>query len=532
MRRCQGRDSSLRVETQGQINELFSGVIEGGAQRDVESAAVAKGSASLKRGVIKEADERLPAWRELMRIARSEDDLALRGERGPFYKKQIEAQGEDWQEKVDLLWKEGKFDEYYFETATVRRAAFKDYTQEMGRRRDEGIVTEPNWMQERRAAHVSDYEVLRQGRVRRSESDTESHLARPPRDHTLSPFLEKDPGTSVESPLEIRKAAAARAERPTVNPMELFREQVYQEEAGLVADSLGGIPPAFDVSSGWADAEGKGLLDDFRLEAERKWHTADVEDKRLLRAAQFEANVGDVRDTPVPEVRVLQPAGASDLGGYGLRVWEGARSAERSEAVRRSLREGRQPVESAETYSDSIERTTAEAERLRASQRLLQQHQSDLEMWGSAQASAYEGIDDAVHAEEVAALDRKSARAKTMTLNELSKSTEQHSFDSDLDVRPLDLLRPRARRRTQGLASQRTYGLELELITDLERGEMLGVLGEQVALGLGIVDDSTIQTARPNVRVERGVDVEFASELFTDEGLSYLEDSFTLVCSR
>ena len=518
----QGRDSSLRVETQGQINELFSGVIERGAQRDSESAAAIKGSDALKRGIVKEADERLPAWREWMRIAQSADDEALYGERGGFYKELIAAQDSDWKETADLLWTEGEFQKYYEHTAPVRREAFTNYAAEMGRRRGEGIVTEPEWIQERDAAYVSDYETYSSGPPGRSSRESERHLARPPRDHTLSPFLEKDPGTSVQSPLEIRQEAAARSERPPSNPMEAFREQVYQEGSGLRADSPGGTPPAFKVLSEWDidDAE-------FRLEEEGKWHIADVREKWRLREARKAANVRDVRDSPVPEVQVLE-SGELDIGASGSRVWESARSSERNQAVRRSLREGRQPVESAETYSDSIERTTAEAERLRASQRLLQQHQADLEMWGSAQASAYEGLGGDVHAKELEALDKKSKTAKTMTLNELSKSTEQHSFDTDFDVRPLDLLRPRARRRSQGLASQRTYGLELELITDLERGEMLGVFGEQVAGGLEIVDDSTIQTARPNVRVERGVDVEFASELFTDEGLSYLEDSFTL----
>ena len=517
----QGRDSSLRVETQGQINELFSGVIERGEQRDFESAAAAKGSDALKRGIVKEADEKLPAWREWMRIAQSADDEALYGERGGFYKELIAVQESDWKETADLLWTEGEFQKYYEHTAPVRREAFTNYAAEMGRRRGEGITTEPEWIQERRAAYVSDYEVYSQGPVKRTLGESERHLARPPRDHTLSPFLEKDPGTSVQSPLEIRKEAAARSERPLSDPMGAFREQVYQEGAGLLADSPGGTAPAFKVLSEW-DADDVA----FRLESEGKWHQGEIEQQGRVRRARLAGNVRDVRDSPVPEVQILQPGGLG-IGASGSRVWEGARSAERNQAVRFSLQEGRQPVQSAESYSDSIQKTTSESGRIRASEKLAQQHKAELEAWGTAQAGAYEGVHDATHAGEIEALDKRSARAKTMTLNELGRSTEQHSFDTDLDVRPLDLLTPRARRRTQGLASQRTYGLELELITDLARGEMLGVLGEQVGRGLEIVDDSTIQTARSNVRVEHGVDVEFALELFTDEGSSYSDDAFT-----
>ena len=68
---------------------------------------------------------------------------------------------------------------------------------------------------------------------------------------------------------------------------------------------------------------------------------------------------------------------------------------------------------------------------------------------------------------------------------------------------PLDFETPRALQRNfRGIQSDRTYGLEIELITDAPRAEMESLLEYEMGQGLALKYDMSLKTARTDVAIE------------------------------
>ena len=127
-----------------------------------------------------------------------------------------------------------------------------------------------------------------------------------------------------------------------------------------------------------------------------------------------------------------------------------------------------------------------------------------------------EGVDDPD------ALRQRDAIDKQIEILESDSSIKYHSGDIDVP-RPLDLSQSQARRRNVwDLGSERTYGIELELITNLTRDEMLGELDPQVQRGLELTYDTSIRTVRDDVALESVAKTSVGEEIvFREEARQY-----------
>ena len=127
-----------------------------------------------------------------------------------------------------------------------------------------------------------------------------------------------------------------------------------------------------------------------------------------------------------------------------------------------------------------------------------------------------EGVDDPD------ALRQRDAIDKQIEILESDSSIKYHSGDIDVP-RPLDLSQSQARRRNVwDIGSERTYGIELELITNLTRDEMLGELDPQVQRGLELTYDTSIRTVRDDVALESVAKTPVGEEIvFREEARQY-----------
>ena len=514
----QGTPSGLQPETQRQISNLFGRVIERGEER----RAIEEGSSGLRRGIISEQNRRLPGWREWMRIAKSTEAELLTPDVKPFYERYLSAQPQWWHERGEVLWSEGRFDEFMRHVRPTRTAAMQDYFRVTRQRRDRWGREEPLWKRQRKAEYISDYEIMRQG-VKQSVV-SQRHVATPPA------MLDIGEGVDIERPVGIRRAEAAALERPRRDYMAEFREEVLRAESG---------EGAIDVEKGYVG------------ESPYLWHSQEARDFERLYQGRKAANLASVRDRPSPAVNVLQwqqsdaltamfdrygGTRTSEANAARLRrsksvrqlgyagAWEDARRAERQQAILLGIERGRTTLPSSDEISSVSQSIAEQSARKVVSEKARVEHEIVVDEWKMAgsQQSRWETDPVLVKMNEEANR-KKRERARKATLRDI----EVHSFDED--VFPLDVETPRGRLRNfEGIRSERTYGLELEILTDLSRAEMRSKFSGQIGQGLDIVSDETIKTARSNVTVEHAgdrVDYEggwFMSQTTWDKASDYL----------
>ena len=520
----QSGPSGFLPETQAQIANIFSEVIRGGQERE----AMRVGSAQLRSSIIRDADKRLPGWREWMRTAATRESRLMSPEVKSFYERHLARQSKSWVDRRDELWREGRFDEYAYHVGPIQQETLRDYWGSFAHASD---IKEPRWRRGQRESFVSDYETLRKGRERRSESPAvEGHIATPPGlyEPARSASSRLEDLVEEKRPLGILQAEARQLEDPR-RGFDAFREEVLSEESRAYYEVVDESKPA-----------------DFGP----VWHIEDVGDYKQLRDSRRKSNLAHVRDRSVPSVNVLQwtdrareqsvfegtrsaelmavesrrTQGTRGFGISPLEVLRGAQRAERSQAISLGLERGRRFFESGEELSLSIKGAESGAGEVRAGAVARQVHEADVKVMRADQGRAFEMLEDPVFAEvrakDLEALAKRSARARIATERD-RQAVKLHS-DIQEDVRAFDLSTPQARRRNiWDLGSERTYGLEIELITDLTRSEMLGEFDTQVSQGLGIVHDESIQTVRSDIAIEQHIEDRGLAGVIREEAAEY-----------
>ena len=612
--------SGLMPESQVQIGDIFSRVIERGQERE----AVRAGSGRLRSGFIREADTADPAWREKLRIGfEREMSQGPGSEVMPPFESFMQAEisrlpdTKAWEFQLAEFRFMDQYSELAEHLAPVKRAATEEYHRWQDIRRD----NRRRWRRDTDDLFISDSALLEQAQKPRVR--TEQPVATPPQQLQVTP---EELGHEV-LPLKIRQEQAARLESPEWS-LESFRQRVLDEEAGVgefssetsvtnrsellrssvagdilnemiegrVSENVGlfitdnlfaaardsGFDFTFEergakvLSGERASAlESAGVqvptdaiersenlrafVREFDVELSDEdwgvaWHQTDVRDFQRSRSTRVDWNLAHVRDVTQSDVNVLQwverpvisqqreafagkftaegmavglwveQGGVARLGGVSpLEDWRAVQGAERRQAISLGVERGRSDVLGGEDLARLREDVQGGAAEMRAAESAQEAHNVDLEIMKTQHAGARRMVEDPaladIREQEKADLKRKSERFRTMTENE----REKIRLDSDTeDVRLLDLLTPQARRRNiWDLGSDRTYGLEIELITDLNRAEMLGEFDEQISQGLGIVHDESIQTARADVAIEQHVEGRGLQGVVREEAAEY-----------
>jgi len=444
----QAPGSSFRLETQRQLDKMFGGIIE---KYEHDQFLLAGGDAALRESVIRRMDVRDPDWRRKMRVAVKRDRSFQTEQLKPFYEQVVALQPAGWEARGRELWYGGEFEAYYHHMEPVREEAYRRYQAmlEKGPVRRRRVTPGP-----------TDDEILEKRDERRRQE-----RAYPARMPSLA-----DPDAYVETPVEIRQVEAARLESFVPSAIDVFHEKLFWEEAGVDAQKY---KQPGEPGKVWYEP---GVLSKEMDPESLLWHQRDVQELELLRQGQARVNLEAVGGEGVVE----QPPSEIPLRPELVAKQEVAvtRAAERARGLH-------------ESYSREWRVAEAGARRM----------QED---------PAFAPIREAIQED----LRKKAKRAQRQTLKELARAygttleelaaargIKLDSFDDE--VFPLDLDTPRARLiGFPGIMSDRTYGLELELITDLEKSEMERALGGQIAQGLLIKPDYSIKTARSHIAIQ------------------------------
>ena len=476
--------SALRPETQAFIGDMFGDYIEKMEGVQSQQKLLTEGDPELEAQIIRRMDVRDPDWRRKMRVAIRRDRAFQTRELKPYWEEAVSFQKFGWEEHARELWYGGFFEEYFHHVEPVRLLAYelnrrdpetrlrrqevRDYRAEGMTYADAELLASDPEPPSPKSSYQAELGVdrffsgkelgsglLTHQRVRELEGmgiefrDLEVELAEI--DPKMGAFLTKSRLWEIEdivtsqrdiAPLEVRQAEAERLTARRPSALELFQERLFWKESGIDEKDKTGW-------EGWYWHR-TGILPDEDIEATR-WHQRDVEEGNLV----LETLAGAKPMDPV-EWRHLSRELRSRLSEKQERV------AEVLAVHRRELAE-------------------ADAEYRRRSQELAYETER-------LPLSADDRIDP------VSELDRlRKERAKDIP-GKYTK-TELHSEDLELPEL-LDMETPRARYGGFGIGSQRTYGLELELLSDLTRSELERELEWSIAAGLVIEPDLSIRTTR------------------------------------
>jgi len=555
----QSTGSVFLPETQRQLDEMFSGFIE--AQQPVFEPRV---------DIVRRMDVRDPDWRRKMRAAVQQNRTFQTEQLSPFYQEAIGRQEPGWEARAKELWFGGEFEAYYHHVEPVRLDAYRRYQEsqweeyetyrevppepygmpevafetgtaaeysaasawteslssmfaedvgptmlERGtvqRRRvtpgptDDEILSRRDERRRQERAHPARLPELYQTDMfdMRSEvhrvlwgqgyrgshllgeafvGQTQTRLSEVLRERSLED--ERFRGLSQEAPLAIRQAQAAALERPLLDPADARREQIFWEEAGIDTETYKDPNVVEDI---WYEP---GVLPEGGDPDALAWHQEQVAESALIREGHEQSNLrhAGLTERPVEIVEEIVTLGDA-------------------EKIEREMVVGR-----------------------KVSARYQRQHELQVEHWRRAESQrkrqaedpAFASLNEAIEKE----LRKKTERARRATLRDLGKDPDLHSLDED--VFPLDTETPRGWWRGFGIGSQRTYGVELELITDISRSDLEGELEWEVGHGLRFEYDTSIRTARSDVAVvhqpgpdERASAMHLYGEELRDEAADYL----------
>jgi len=463
-------ERGLQPGTVDQMTRMFSGLIE---RSEIQSAAKQgiewfwritdketgslppwlQSSAALRKQIIREADERHSAWREMRFIAETGmRDMMSPGMRS-HWESQVRAQHKGWREETDLLWREGRFQEFQRAVRPLQIEAVKAHGE-----RYRAFGGEPQWKKDLRESYVSDYQLLMEARQERVSTPTESHVATPPR------ALDIDP--DAELPLEIRQAEATRLAQPPRDYYQEFAGMVYAEETERI------FRETYEVAD-----------QSYRQASGLEWHQREAAESQMRRENLVQWNLRHAGLTESPEEIVGTADELREAVEMGQRMVAGREASQRArQAHEQQASDWRRASEQVRREQSDPQRQVARG----AEQARLQRNAKSNALRTLKEMAADRGME----------LDEFLEWRK----EHFGKDDELHSYDLPS---PLDLDTPRARLRGfPGIMSDRTYGLEIELITDLEKSEMERALDAQIAEGLTIEPDYSIKTARPEIAIQ------------------------------
>ena len=435
--------SGISRRSQEQIAEIFSGFIEK-YERD---EWIRENPGAFRSSVLKEIRQEGMGWHSTYRLAFERvQSLGDPDDFGGYYRSALSEQPEGWEQAANDLWNTGRFREFYEHLSPVYRSAMKQKYEALRRYGEYADEPEPKWIQARRENEERMLElegITLGGRwLPQEERDLlrdYDRMAR--RQRRFTP--ESDAEIAERGSLEDRQRQAAALEVPAGNPLTRLTDFEAMSRHRIYREAA----EADTLKRYGTDLFGNKISEQ-QVSAENpvyalRWHQRDALEREL-----YDQSLGRTTRDPVEEI-----VGEAEV-----------------------LRETRQT---------EIERRAAEA--------------------SSAEFAYYEAIrkqqSGTGDAESVAmakeAFDKATQRKGTWEVD-----TKLHSLPWE-DVEPLDFTTPRAQRRGfSGIESERTYGLEIELITDLTRAEMEGELELQMAQGLALKYDLSLRTARSDVAVE------------------------------
>ena len=391
--------------------------------------------------------------------SRRAEDLRDPDRLGSYYQQAVSEQPEGWEQGANELWVQGRFKEFHDYLHPVYRSASRRQSADFQRYQEYRQQAEPGWKQALR--EVEDDILERQGVTlggrwlssteqqmlrqydrmarRRGQFQIEGHPA-------MAPRIDFDePSMAQEAPVEVRQLQAqvleASAFQDPLTRLPDFESSVRHQIYREVAeaDSI----KRYGVNLAGVRV-GDAVQTDPRGFAEG-WHGRDAAEQRLF--AETQAG------------RRLQEYPTEEVTGDAENL------AELREAASLRLRQELDSVKN-QYYArmrDEPENIKALQEELRGEIRRIQERSADI--FGKTE-------------------------------------THLHSI-FDPAPEPLDLETPRARLSDfRGIQSDRTYGLEIELITDLTRAEMERELEWEMGQGLALKYDLSLRTARSEVAIE------------------------------
>jgi len=472
------------------------------------------------------------------------------------------SQRKHWQVRADELWYGGQFEEYYHHVEPVRERAYQLHRQARDAESADRIQITVGEKDTSAVYPESDVDAQKY----HSAAAMGVYLPDPPAAQLAQTgvvdisiprhdrrFRDE---TSFERAPDDLVLRGQRQQRYGAEPMDIFMENILWKEAGIEETKripeVSGVVDEFVYASELDEdvvryKKPSGAVESFNVPEAEAWHRSDIEEGRLARP-QYSFRDSDT----APPVDVFDVYGLTegtesltslDLATLGSvrrnvlerytprRVWEAAQTAEYRQAARRPIGQGIEEGLTADELRDirlrgeqiraerafneaTAEGVAYEAEARRTAQAGAYRMQEDPAAAGAREAVAEEFRQERERADKafrkVWDESKRVIRESPGELPEeiadppskIKRRYNLHSLPWE-DVEPLDLDTPRARLAGfGGIESERTYGLEIELITDLTRADMERELEWQMAQGLSLKYDLSLRTARSEVALE------------------------------